>query len=127
MQVLLKRNWYNPEGYRMRVSGKGTVFDMPDEWLKDLPSTAKIVDGPVDDEPIVEVGPETFSEMNKLLKTTDLERYAMDQAAEIREGAEATLAASKKEQGKRNRQAGAARAREAKLSKQKENVNVETT
>ncbi len=118
MKVLLKRNWFNPKGYRMRVVGKGTEFDMPDEWKDQLPSTAIIVDEEAPVIPLVSSKePETFSEMNKLqdgLRNT---------AEAIAEDTHATLEASKKEQTRRNRQAGAARAREAKLS-QKEEANV---
>ena len=118
MKVLLKRNWFNPKGNRMRVTGKGTVYDMPDEWENLLPSTAAIL---VEDAPVIPLvsskEPETFSEMNKLqdgLRNT---------AEAIAEDTHSLLEASKKEQTKRNRQAGAARAREAK--KERENVQMD--
>ena len=119
MKVLLKRNWFNPKGNRMRVTGKGTVFpDMPDEWRDKLPSTAVILD---EDAPVIPLvsskEPETFSEMNKL------QDGLRDTAEAIAEDTHATLEASKQEQTKRNRQAGAARAREAK--KERDNVQVD--
>lgn len=118
MEVLLKRNWFNPKGNRMRVVGKGTVHSMPDEWVDVLPSTATIV---TEDAPVVPLvsskEPETFSELNKLM---ELKRESAEAIQE-----DATVEASKKEQSRRNRQAGAARAREAKLQKEKANVQVD--
>ncbi len=119
MEVLLKRNWFNPKGSRMRVVGKGTVHTMPDEWEHLLPSTAVIV---TEDAPVVPLKgskePETFSEMNKI---QELKR---DTAEAIAEDTHTTLEASKKARAKRNRQAGMAKAREAKIQK-KENDNVQ--
>ena len=118
MEVLLKRNWFNPKGSRMRVVGKGTVHTMPDEWEPDLPSSAVILK---EDAPVVPLisskEPDTFSEMNKL------QEGRRDTAEAIQE--DVTLAASKKEQALRNRRAGAARARDAKLQKENENVQVD--
>lgn len=120
MEVLLKRNWFNPKGNRMRVVGKGTVHTMPDEWEDLLPSTATII---TEDAPVVPLisskEPDTFSEMNKLqeLKRESAEAIAQD--------THATLEASKKEQTLRNRQAGAAKARDMKLYKEKDNVQVD--
>jgi hypothetical protein len=117
VEVLLKRNWFNPKGYRMRVVGKGTVHTMPDEWEELLPSTAIIV---TEDAPVVPLisskEPETFSELSKL---QELKR---DSAEAIAEDTHATLEAAKKAQAKRNRQVGMAKAREAKLQKEKVNV-----
>ncbi len=117
MEVLLKRNWFNPKGYRMRVVGKGTVHTMPDDWKDLLPSTAIILE---EDAPVVPLisskEPETFSEMNKL------QVRRRDTAEAIQE--DVTVATARKEQIKRNRQAGAAKAREVKLQKGKENVQV---
>lgn len=119
MKVLLKRNWFNPKGHRMRVTGKGTVFDMPDEWELLLPSSATILK---EDAPVVPLigskDPETFSEMNKL------QDGLRDTAEAIAEDTHATLEASKKEQALRNRRAGAAKARDAKLQKEKDNAQV---
>ena len=118
MEVLLKRNWFNPKGYRMKVYGKGTVHTMPDEWKEFLPSSAIIIE---EDAPVVPLisskEPETFSEMNKL------QERRRDTAEAIQE--DATLEASKKEQTRRNRQAGAAKAREAKAQKENDNVQVD--
>ncbi len=118
MEVLLKRNWFNPKGNRMRVVGKGTVHSMPEEWRNVLPSTATVIE---EDAPVVPLisprEPETFSEMNKL------QERRRDTAEAIQE--DATLEASKKEQARRNRQAGAAKARAAKLQKEQDNVQVD--
>ncbi len=118
MEVLLKRNWFNPKGSRMRVVGKGTVHTMPEEWRDVLPSTATIIE---EDAPVVPLisskEPDTFSEMNKL------QGLRRESAEAIQE--DATLEASKKEQSRRNRQAGAAKARAAKLQKEIDNVQVD--
>ena len=118
MKVKLVRNWFNPKGHRMRVTGKGTVYDMPDEWKDKLPSTAVIVEEDFV-EPSVDISePETFSELNKL------QEMKRDTAEAIAEDTHNTLEASKKEQAKRNRQAGAKRAREARLAKNEEMKDV---
>ncbi len=120
MRVLLKRNWFNPKGNRMRVTGKSTEFDVPDEWEKLLPSSAVILE---EDAPVVPLisskEPETFSEMTKM------QEMRRDSAEAIAEDTHATLEAAKKAQAKRNRQAGMAKAREAKLQKEKSNVQVD--
>ncbi len=118
MEVLLRRNWFNPKGSRMRVTGKGTVHTMPEEWRNLLPSTAVIQDETAPVEPLVETKePDTFSEFNKL------HQNRRDTAEAIQE--DATVAAAKAEQARRNRQDGAARARAAKVRKEKENVQVD--
>ncbi len=120
MEVMLKRNWFNPKGNRMRVRGKGTVYTMPDEWEKLLPSTAVIV---TEDAPVVPLirskEPDTFSEMSKM------QELRRDSAEAIAEDTHATLEASKKEQTRRNRQAGAAKSRTMKLQKEKDNVQMD--
>ena len=119
MKVLLKRNWFNPKGYRMRVTGKGTEHEMPEEWRDQLPSTAVILSD--EEAPVIPLisnkEPDTFSEMNKLqdgLRDSP-EAIAID-----------ALAAHRKEQTKRNRQAGAAKAREKRaLRKEEDNVQMD--
>ncbi len=116
MQVLLKRNWFNPKGSRMRVTGKGTVYEMPEEWKELLPSSAEIIEEHAPVIPLVSTKePDTFSEMNKI---AELQAPSAEQIQ-----AEAHTAFMKA-QTKRNRQAGAAKAREARALK-KENENVE--
>ena len=119
MQVRLKRNWFNPKGNRMRVHGKGTVYEMPEEWKDLLPSTAEILEENAPVIPLIssEREPDTFSEMNKLAELTPTVESIAQQAHEA-------IIASKKEQAKRNRQAGAAKAREKRFAK-KENENVQ--
>lgn len=126
MKVLLKRSWLTPAGYRLRVRGKSIVYDVPAEWEKKLPSTAKIVDEDFvsEVEAPAPTTPETLSELGNYL-AADHERASAEMAGKIEDAAYATLEASGKERAKRNRQAGAARAREAKLNKDKENVKVD--
>ena len=124
MKVLFKRNWLTPKGYRIRVRGKAETHDVPEEWKDILPSTAKIVD----DAFIIETEnpekvPETFSELGNYL-AADHERQAVELTGKKQEEADATIAAHNAMRAKRNRQAGAARAREARLLKEKDNVKV---
>ncbi len=124
MKVLFKRNWLTPLHYRIRVRGKSEVHDVPEEWKDLLPPTAKIVDEDfIIETETPETVPETLSEMGNYL-AADHERTAAEMAGEIEKAAYDTLAATKKERAKRNRQAGAAKAREAKLQKEKENVEM---
>ena len=98
----------------MRVIGKGTVFDMPEEWTSKLPPTAVILTEEVPVVPLVRKEIDTFSEMNRL---QELKR---ETAEAIAEDTHAALEASKKEQARRNRIAGAAKARAKKNVKQEE-------
>ena len=128
MKVLFKRNWITPLHYRIRVRGKAEVHDVPEEWKDILPSTAKIVDEAfIIDTETPEVVPETLSEMGKYL-AADHERQSVEMAGKVEEQAYETLKASRAERAKRNRIAGAARAREAlaaKLVKEKDSVQVD--
>ena len=99
----------------MRVTGKGTVYDVPEEWKDKLPPSAEILHEDVPVVPLVHRSePETFSEMNRL---QELKRETVEAIAE---DTHAALEASKKEQIKRNRKAGAAKARALKYAKQEE-------
>ncbi len=81
-------------------------------------------------EPVTETPehtPETLSEMGNYL-AADHERQATEMAGKIEEQAYETLKSSKAERAKRNRKAGAARAREAlaaKKAKEKDSVQVD--
>ena len=124
MKVLFKRNWLTPNHYRIRVRGKAEVHDVPEEWKDKLPPTAKIVDEAfIIETEIPEKTPETLSEMGKYL-AADHERQSAELAGKKQEEADATIAAHKAMRAKRNRQAGAARAREARLQKEKDNVEM---
>lgn len=119
MKVLFKRSWFNPKGYRLRVQGKGTVHEVPEEWRHLLPSTAEVVEEKAPVLPLIgSKEPETFSEMNKM------QELRRDTVEAIAEDTHKSLEASKKAQAKRNRQAGAAKARAAKTT-QEEERNVE--
>jgi len=126
LKVLFKRNWLTPDHYRIRVRGKAEVHEVKEEWKDKLPSSAKIVDEAfIIETEIPEVVPETLSEMGNYL-AADHERQAVEMAGEIEKAAYDTLKASKEERTKRNRQAGAARAREALAAKkEKDNVKVD--
>ena len=123
MKVLLKRNWFNPKGYRMRVEGAGTVHECPEEWRDLLPSTAVILDdeaAPVVPLEVADDGPDTFSEMMKM------EEMKIPTAESIAQETHEQIETARKEQIKRNRQAGMKRAREAKAAqKEKDNVQVD--
>ncbi len=123
MKVLFKRNWLTPLHYRIRVRGKAEVHDVPEDWKSILPSSAKIVDDAfiIESEP-GETEPETLSELGNYL-AADHERQAVELAGKKQEEADITIAAHKAMRAKRNRQQGAARAREA-LAAKKENENV---
>lgn len=45
MKVKLAKDWFAPNGAYYRARG-GVVVDIPNELKKDLPKSAKIVDGP---------------------------------------------------------------------------------
>lgn len=102
----------------MRVTGKGTIYDVPEEWKDKLPPGAEILHEDVPVVPLVHrPEPETFSEMNRL---QELKRETVEAIAEDTHKA---LEASKKEQTKRNRAAGAAKARALKgTNKEEQNV-----
>ncbi len=123
MKVLFKRNWLTPDGYRLRVRGKAEVYDVNEAWRDQLPPTAKIVDEAfiIESQP-EEPTPETLSELGNYL-AADHERASAEMAGEAAVEADATLAAHKAMRAKRNRQAGAQRARDA-LAAKKENDNV---
>ncbi len=125
MKVLFKRNWLTPDHYRIRVRGKAEVHDIPEKWKDVIPSTAKIVDPDFIIESQPEESLDTLSEFGKYL-ATDHDRASADSSSQAQEEADATLAAYKAIKTKRNRQAGAQRARDAlSLKKKKENENVE--
>ena len=122
MKVLFKRNWLTPDHYRIRVRGKAEVHEVPDKWKDLLPPTAKIVDDAfIIETDIPENTPETLSELGNYL-AADHERQSVELAGMKQEEADATIAAHKAMRSKRNRQAGAARAREARLQKGKDDV-----
>ena len=122
MKVLFKRNWLTPDHYRIRVRGKAEVHEVPDKWKDMLPPTAKIVDDAfIIETDIPENTPETLSELGNYL-AADHERQSVELAGMKQEEADATIAAHKAMRAKRNRQAGAARAREARLQKGKDDV-----
>ena len=124
MKVLFKRSWLTPDHYRIRVRGKAEVHDVREEWRDKLPSSAKIMDEAfiIETETPVHT-PETLSELGNYL-AADHERQSMEMAGEIEKEAYETLKNIKSKRAKKNRQAGAARAREA-LATKKENENVE--
>jgi hypothetical protein len=127
MKVLFKRNWLTPNHTRIRVRGKAEIYDVPEEWKDQLPSTAKIVDEAfIIETENPEKVPETLSELGNYL-AADHERQAVELAGKKEEEADATIAAHKAMRAKRNRREGAARAREAlaaKKAKEKENVKM---
>ena len=90
-----------------------------------LPSKGEVLDDGfiIETEIPTETVLETFSELGNYL-AADHERASAEAAGEAEKAAYETLAASKRERAKRNRQAGAARAREVRLLKEKDNVKV---
>lgn len=43
MKVLLKRNWYAPDGRRYRRDPNGGTTEIPDELKKQLPKDAEVL------------------------------------------------------------------------------------
>ena len=114
MQVKLAANWFGPDGrrYRMNPNGDCLTF-VPDEFLKFLPSTAKVLvesDG-MEFKPVKEDKAHT-------LRAWDQDRQVTDAEGELVADAEASRAAElAKAEQLLKRQAQAARMRIAKAAK----------
>lgn len=80
MKVILKQDWIGPNGHRYRRSQPQSHTEVPDEFEKKLPSTAKIK-GRSDPQEIRQADvPEVKAEEPFLAKTQDPDRAADDAA-----------------------------------------------
>lgn len=87
MQVCFKRTWFSPRG-RFRFKGKNIYQEVPDKFLKLLPSDAHVLEDKEKVSSVVEeASPDTFSEMNKLHEE-DVFRAEAEATARIQEQAE---------------------------------------
>lgn len=132
MKIRLRRTWFAPDmsgaasnkyigrngrpiarGHRLR---KG-IHVVPDEWEQKLPSDAQVLEGPYQlEEDEVEYALATTGSTLATDGLKTVEGAALEQLATTTFGAEAKRQA----EIKANRQAGAARAREAKKQKEQD-------
>ena len=137
MKIRLRRGWFAPDisgntskkyvGRNGRVLARGHqlrkgVHEVPDEWLKLLPSDAQVLEGPYELEEDereyapAKGGPSLVNQPRNVMLDTTTATAAATQLAQITEKAENDRAA----QIKKARVDNLAKARDAKVAKQKE-------
>ena len=89
MKVVLKKNWFGPNGQRFRAYKPERAVDIPDEHRDRLPKTAKVVSGGV---PVKAVhGPDTLSGFTTL-RDLDIDRAAGEAETVAHEKADKNIA-----------------------------------